>query len=69
MWRDRWFALGVIGTALACLSCLTPFALVVLGAIGLGGWVGHLDVVLLAALTACVGLMVYRDRVAWRRAP
>jgi len=31
MWRDRWVALGVIGAALACLSCLTPFAVVTLG--------------------------------------
>jgi hypothetical protein len=37
MWRDRWFAVGVIGTALTCLSCLTPFAVVTLGAIGLMG--------------------------------
>ncbi len=26
MWRDRWFAHGVIGVALSCLTCLTPRA-------------------------------------------
>jgi mercuric ion transport protein len=69
MWRDPWFVVGEIGAAVACLSCLTPVALVVLGAIGLGGWVGHLDVVIFAALAAFVGLMVYRYRVACRRVP
>jgi uncharacterized membrane protein YbaN (DUF454 family) len=28
MWHDRWLALGVIGAVLACLACLTPFAVV-----------------------------------------
>jgi mercuric ion transport protein len=69
MRRDRWFALGVIGATVACLSCLTPFALVVLGAMGLGSWVGHLDLVILAALAAFVGLMVFRYRAACRRTP
>ena len=69
MWRDRWLALGVIGAVLACLSCLTPFAVVVLGAIGLTAWTGHLDVVILPVLAAFVALAVYRYRLARRRAP
>ena len=69
MWRDRWFALGVIGTALACLSCLTPLAVVGLGAIGLGVWAGYLDIVLLPVLAASIVLAVYRYRVARRRTP
>jgi uncharacterized membrane protein YbaN (DUF454 family) len=32
MWRDCWLALGVIGATLACLSGLTPFAVVALAA-------------------------------------
>ena len=43
MWRDRWSALGVVGAALACL---TPVAVLVLGAVGLGAWTGRLDLVL-----------------------
>src|SRR6266851_3263356 len=31
MWRDRWFAVGVIGAALSCLACLPPLAVIVLG--------------------------------------
>ena len=68
MWPDRWFAVGVIGTVLACLACLTPLAALALGAIGLGAWVGHLDVVLIPALVVFLLLAVYRYRVSCRRA-
>lgn len=64
MWRDRWFMLGVIGLILSCLACLTPVAVVVLGAVGLGAWSGHLDVVLLALLVVSAGLVLYRYRIA-----
>jgi hypothetical protein len=40
MWRDRWLILGIIGAALSCLACLTPVAVLALGAIGLGAWTG-----------------------------
>ncbi len=69
MWRDRWFALGIIGAALSCLACLTSAAVIALGAIGLGAWVGHLDAVLLPVLVAFVGLVAYRSWIARRRAP
>ena len=66
MWRDRWFALGVIGAALACLACLTPVAVLALGAIGLGAWTGRLDLVLLPLLAGFVVLAVYRYRMGRR---
>lgn len=69
MWRDRWFALSVIGVALSCLACLTPAAALVLGAIGLGAWTGRLDLVLLPLLLGFVVLAVHRYRVTRRRAP
>ena len=69
MWRDRWFVLGVIGTALACLACLTPGLVVVLGAIGLGTLAGRLDLVLLPLLVGFAGLAAYRYPWFWRRKP
>jgi mercuric ion transport protein len=60
MWRDRWFAVGVVGTLLACVACLTPVAALVLGAIGLGAWTGRLDVALLPLLAGFAALAVYR---------
>jgi hypothetical protein len=69
MWRDRWFALGVVGAALACLACLTPFAIMALGAIGLGACVGRLDAVLLSVVIVFLALAVYRYRVSCRRTP
>lgn len=58
--RDWWVVLGVIGAALTCLACLTPAAVLVLGAIGLGAWTGHLDLILLPLLLGYVVLGVYR---------
>ena len=69
MWRDRWFAVGGIGAAVACLACLTPIAVGILGAIGLSAWVGHLDLVVLPVLAAFAALLIYRYRAACRRAP
>lgn len=69
MGRDRWFALGVIGAVLSCLACLAPAAVIVLGAIGLGAWAGHLDAILLPVLLGLVGLITYRSWIARRRTP
>ena len=69
MWRNRWLALGVIGAVLACLFCLTPFAVVALGAIGLSAWADHLDIVVLPILAAFVAVVIYRYRAARRSAP
>lgn len=62
LWRDWWFALAVMGAALTCLACLTPVAVLMLGAIGLGAWTGRVDVVLLPLLLSFVVLAVYRYR-------
>jgi mercuric ion transport protein len=69
MWRDRWFALGIMGAILSCLACLTPAAVLALGAIGLGAWSGHLDAVLLVLLLGFVALAVYRYRTVRKRVP
>ncbi len=50
MRRDRWLTLGIVGTALTCLACLTPVAALVLGAVGLGAWTGHADLALVPPL-------------------
>ncbi len=60
MRHDRWLMVGVVGVALSCLVCLTPVAVVVLGAIGLGAWTGRLDAVALGLLVSAVALVAYR---------
>ncbi len=60
MRRDWWLVLSVIGAALTCLACLTPLAVLALGAIGLGAWTGRLDVVLFLLLLGFVVLALYR---------
>ena len=69
MWRDRWLILGIIGAALSCLACLTPVAVLALGALGLGAWTGRLDAVLLLLLVGFVALVVYRYCTARRTTP
>ena len=66
MWRDRWFALGIVGAFASCLACLTPAAVIALGAIALGAWTGRLDAILLSALVAFLALAAYRYRVGRR---
>jgi mercuric ion transport protein len=67
VWRDRWFRVGLLGSIVACLACLTPIAALALGAIGLGAWAGHLDVVLLPVLAGFVLLAASRYWMARRR--
>ena len=66
---ERWFALSVIGAALACVKCLTPIAVLVLGAIGLGAWTGRVDLVLSPLLPGLVLLGVCRYHVRQGRTP
>ncbi len=67
MRRDRWFALGVIGAALTCVACLTPVAVLVLGAISLGAWTGRFAVVVAPLLVVAVVLAAYRYWITWRK--
>ncbi len=67
MRRDRWFALGVVAAALTCLACLTPVAMLGLGAIGLGAWTGRLGLVFAPLLVGAVVLAAYRCWIAWRK--
>jgi len=69
MWRDRWLILGVIGAVVACLACLTPALVLLLGAVGLGALTGRLDLALFPLLIAFAGFAVYRYRQVRRRKP
>lgn len=55
---------GVIGSVIVALCCFTPILVVLLGAVGLSALVGWLDVVLLPALAAFLGITAY---ALWRR--
>ena len=68
MWRDRWLALGIVGTALTCLACLTPIAALVLGSMGLGAWTGRVDLALVPLLLGFIGVVVFRSRAMRRGA-
>ena len=67
MGSDRWFAFSLIGALLTCVACLTPAAVLAVGAVWLGAWTGRLDLVLLPLLVALVALAAYRYRARRRR--
>jgi membrane protein implicated in regulation of membrane protease activity len=68
-WRDRWFALGIVGTIATCLACVTPVAVVALAWLGAGAWAGHLDTALILLLIGFAALAVHRYRRARKAWP
>ena len=48
-----------IGAVLAAICCAMPLLVVVLGAIGLTGWLAKADYVVIAALILCLGPIVF----------
>lgn len=63
MFYRRLLTAGLIGTGVAALCCFTPVLVILLGTIGLSGWLAWLDYLLLPALVLCVGLAGF----AWLR--
>ncbi len=59
--------IGSVGTVVAGVCCFTPALVVLLGALGLSGWLARLDVVLLPAFTLFLGLSVYAMLCILRR--
>ncbi len=56
---------GLIGSIIAALCCLTPVLAVLLGAVGLGWFVGYLDDVFVPVIVIFLGLVGY---ALWRNA-
>jgi mercuric ion transport protein len=56
---------GLIGNIIAALCCFTPILAVLLGAVGLGWFVGYLDDVLVPVIVIFLGLVGY---TVWRNA-
>jgi mercuric ion transport protein len=52
-------ATGAFGAALAALCCMTPLLGIVLGAIGLTGWLAKADYVLIPAVVLFLALLVF----------
>ena len=61
---NRLLAVGMMGTVIAAVCCLTPGLVILLGALGLSAFVGLLDVVLLPALANFATITVY---ALWKR--
>ncbi len=56
---------GLIGSIIAVLCCFTPVLAVLLGAVGLGWFVGYLDDVLVPVTVIFLGFVGY---AVWRNA-
>ena len=59
--------IGLVGTALTALCCLTPFLGFLLGAAFLGTWGGTLDLILFPLLAVFLGLTAYAHTRCCRR--
>ncbi|WP_370337569.1 mercury resistance system transport protein MerF [Parvularcula marina] len=57
-------SVGIIGTIVAALCCITPVLVVLFGVIGLSAFTGYLDYVLFPALGFFIALTLY---AVWRR--
>lgn len=62
-WRG-WVRVGIVGSVVTALCCLTPVLVLLLGALGLSAAVGLLDWVLLPALA---GFVLLTGFALWRR--
>jgi mercuric ion transport protein len=56
---NRLITTGIVCSILAVICCLTPALVVLLSALGLAALIGYLDYVLLPAMAAFLGLIVY----------
>jgi mercuric ion transport protein len=63
--HDHVLTTGVIGSVMATLCCATPVFAVLLGAVGVGWFVGYVDDLVLPVLGLCLGLVGY---MLWRKA-
>jgi len=63
MTNIRMLKTGIIGTVIAGICCFTPLLVIVFGALGLSAAVSYLDLILLPALAAFLGVTIY----AWKR--
>ncbi len=50
---------SLAGTAMIALCCFTPVLVFSLGLLGLGAWVGYLDLVLLPAMGVMIGVTLW----------
>jgi mercuric ion transport protein len=50
---------GLMGSIMAALCCFTPVLAVLLGAVGLGWFIGYLDYVLVPVRVIFLGLVSY----------
>lgn len=57
---------ALAGTILVAVCCFTPFLVLLVGAVGLGGFTPYLDYVLLPALVAFLALTIVSYR-KWKR--
>ena len=56
--------IGIVGTIVAAICCFTPALVLLFGAIGLGAFIGWLDIVLLPILVLFILITGY---ALWKR--
>ena len=65
--KSKLLGAAIVGVIISALCCFTPILVILLAVVGLSGWLGYLDYVLLPSLAFFIGLTIYaliRDRNA-----
>ncbi|HZP38658.1 MAG TPA: mercury resistance system transport protein MerF [Methylomirabilota bacterium] len=66
MRRGKLFGVGVAGTVVAAICCMTPILAIPLGALGLSAWLGWSDYVVIPALLLFLAIAVF-GLIRWRQ--
>ncbi len=56
---DKMIRIGAAGSIVAMICCFTPVLVILFGAIGLGGLIAGIDIILFPALAVFLGLLVF----------
>ncbi|WP_419905768.1 mercury resistance system transport protein MerF [Kiloniella sp.] len=67
MSKNRILKIGVIGSVITAICCVTPILVVLFGVLGVGAAVSYLDIILIPMLAVFLGIAGYGYwRVKWQ---
>jgi mercuric ion transport protein len=59
--EKKMLRIGIIGTIVTLLCCVTPVLVLLLGIVGLGVYTGYLDYVLFPVLAMFLAILIYSN--------
>ncbi|MEH6630729.1 MAG: mercury resistance system transport protein MerF [Halopseudomonas aestusnigri] len=59
MSKNKFLKIGIAGSVLTAICCVTPLLVILFGALGVGAMVAYLDMILLPMLAVFLGIAGY----------